>query len=221
MLSKNLPALWSSTVGKKAVMAVSGGLLFLWLLLHIAGNLLVFAGPAVIDGYGAALHARPWLLWLMRIGLLVLLGAHLAAALSLTRLARQARGRAPQARRAPAVFSARTLRWGGLTLLAFVVFHLLQLTFGVAALHPHFVPGAVYHNVVSGLANPVVVLVYFIGLVALALHLDHGLWSLWRSLGVASSSPHPLSRPLARPLAIAVLLAFLVIPVAVVTGLLR
>ena len=88
-----LRVLWRSTVGKKAVMALTGVVLFVWLLLHVGGNLLVFAGPHVVDGYGAALHARPWLLWPMRIGLLLAAGLHIAAAVPLARRARQARQR--------------------------------------------------------------------------------------------------------------------------------
>src|SRR5262245_61190632 len=90
-----LRALWRSTVGKKAIMALTGIVLFVWLLLHVCGNLLVFAGPAappIIDRYGAALHARPWLLWPMRIGLLLAAGLHVAAAAPLVQRARRARG---------------------------------------------------------------------------------------------------------------------------------
>lgn len=218
---QSLRLLWRSTVGKKAVMALTGMFLALWLLAHLAGNLLVFAGPATMDEYGAALHSRPWLLWPMRLALLGAVGLHAVAAWQLSRQASRAR---PQryARRQlqEATLASRLMRVGGVMLALFLPLHLLHLTWGT--IHPAFQVGAVYHNVVAGLRSPAVAAAYIAALIALGLHLDHGLWSWRRSLGLVPLRPtaQPLRRPVARLVAVAVWLGFVSIPVAAMLGLL-
>jgi succinate dehydrogenase / fumarate reductase, cytochrome b subunit len=214
-----LRVLWRSTVGKKAVMALTGVVLFVWLLLHISGNLLVFLGPSVIDGYAAALHARPWLLWPMRIGLLAAVGLHVTAAVQLARRARKARGQRRRMRLEVATLGARTMRWGGALLAAFIVFHLLHLTTGT--LHPQFVAGGPHHNMVSGLRVPAVAALYLLAVTAVALHVSHGLWSARRSLGWKSPAHAPPRRLFSISLAIVLGVGFAVIPLAVLSGLLR
>lgn len=212
--------LWRSTVGKKAVMALTGVVLFVWLVLHLSGNLLVFWGPAVVDSYGAALHSRPWLLWPMRIVLLGAVGLHVCAALQLAQRARQARAEHIGKRRLEvATWSARTMRWGGLLLAAFIVFHLLHLTSGT--LHPAFITGGVYHNVVSGLALPGIAALYLVAVTVVALHLAHGLRSARRSLGLASPATTQSRRLLSTMVAMALWVGFALIPLAVVGGFLR
>lgn len=215
-----LRVLWRSTVGKKAVMALTGVVLFVWLVLHLSGNLLVFLGPAVVDSYAATLHARPWLLWPMRVGLLVALGLHVTAAVQLAQRARHARAQHIGKRRLEvATWSARTMRWGGALLLAFIVFHLLHLTSGT--LHPAFVAGGAYHNMVSGLAVPGIAALYVAAVTVVALHLAHGLRSARRSLGLASPSATATRRLLSTTVALALWAGFALIPLAIITGLLR
>lgn len=215
-----LRELWRSTVGKKAVMALTGVVLFGWLLLHVSGNLLVFAGPQVMDGYGAALHARPWLLWPMRVGLLLAVGLHIAAAVPLAQRAHKARGsRYVRPRLEAATFAAHTMRIGGVLLAGFIVFHVLHLTSGT--LHPAFIAGGVHHNLVAGLRVPAVAAIYLGAVTVLALHVAHGLWSARRSLGLENPSPRAPRRLLSAAAALALWVGFSVIPLAVLCGALR
>lgn len=217
---KTLRVLWRSTVVKKAVMALTGVVLFVWLLLHVSGNLLVFAGPQVVDGYGAALHERPWLLWPMRAALLLAVGLHIAAAVPLARRAREARGRRyVKPRLQAATFAAHTMRIGGVLLAGFIVFHLLHLTSGT--LHPAFIAGGVHHNLVAGLRVPAVAAIYLGAVTVLALHLAHGLFSARRSLGLRNPSRQGPRRLLSAAAAVVIWVGFSVIPVAVLYGAVR
>jgi succinate dehydrogenase / fumarate reductase, cytochrome b subunit len=174
--------LWTS-VGLKAVMAVSGLAMSGWVFLHMGGNLLVFAGPEVLDGYGAMLQGSP-LVWLMRAGLLAAIVAHLGAAYVLTRRSRAARPeryRRPLARER-STLASRTMRTGGALVLLFLVYHLLHI---YGPLHPSYVSGRVHHNLVAGLSHPLVAAVYAAATLVFGLHLHHGSASLFRSLGHA------------------------------------
>lgn len=216
---ERLRVLWRSTVGKKAVMALTGIFMALWLVAHLLGNLLVFAGPAVVDGYGAALHDRPWLLWPMRLALIAAVALHAFAAWQLSRQAQEARPQGYTLRRlTEATVAGRLMRVGGGALALFIPLHLLHLTWG--AIHPAFQSGAVYHNVVAGLRSPLFAVGYIVALTLLGLHLDHGLWSWRRSLGLVPLRPTagPLQRPLSRLVAALIWLGFISIPVAVSLG---
>jgi succinate dehydrogenase / fumarate reductase cytochrome b subunit len=216
-----LRLLWDSSVGKKAIMGVTGLIWVAYLITHMLANLLVFEGPAKINGYSAFLHGTGGALWAARLVLFVALILHIVAAVQLAerrheaRPARYAAGRDPQV----STLASRTIRWGGALILVFLVYHILHFTIGTA--HPHFVEGDPYQNVASGFHNPVVVLFYLIAMVAVGLHLYHGVWSSGRSLGVSSPSPHPLRRSLALLLALLVWLGFSVIPIAVYAGVIR
>lgn len=218
--SAPLQRFWDSTVGKKIVMAATGLVMVLFVIGHMAGNLLAFAGPARINAYGAFIHGTGELLWLVRIVLLTSVVLHIIAAYQLTRIEMAARPVA-YARREPQVstLAARTIRWGGALLLVFIVFHLLHFTTGTV--HPDFVKGDVYGNMVVGFRVWPVALFYVLAMVALGLHLYHGTWSALRTLGVARPSGHPLHRRAATVLAIVVAGGFAVIPLAVMLGLLR
>jgi succinate dehydrogenase / fumarate reductase, cytochrome b subunit len=216
-----LRLLWDSSVGKKAILAVTGLIWVAYLITHMLANLLVFEGPAKINGYSAFLHGIGGALWAARLVLFVALILHIVAAVQLAerrheaRPARYAAGRDPQV----STLASRTIRWGGALILVFLVYHILHFTIGTA--HPHFVEGNPYQNVASGFHNPVVVLFYLIAMVAVGLHLYHGVWSSGRSLGVSSPSPYPLRRSLALVLALLVWLGFSVIPIAVYGGVIR
>jgi succinate dehydrogenase / fumarate reductase cytochrome b subunit len=212
---------WRSTLGKKVVMGVTGLIMIAWLVLHMAGNLQAFSGPAKMNGYSALLHGPGHeLLVLTRVVLLAALILHVVAAVQLTVLDRRARPvgyvkKSPQA----ATLASRTLRWGGALILVFVVYHLMHFTWGTV--HPDFIEGDPYHNLVVGFKNPWVVLFYLVALMAVGLHLYHGAWASLRSLGAARPSANPLHRPIALVVALAVWIGLSMIPVAVWFGWLR
>lgn len=174
--------LWTS-VGLKAVMALSGAVLSGWVLLHMLGNLLVFGGPELINGYASALSSGP-IVWAQRAIVLAAVAAHAGAALVLTQRSRDARD---ERYRRPLIaqkttLSARSMRWGGLFVLLFLAYHLLHI---YGPLHSRYVPGDVHHNLVTGLTDPLAASIYIAATLAFALHLHHGTVSLFRSLGHA------------------------------------
>jgi succinate dehydrogenase / fumarate reductase, cytochrome b subunit len=217
--SGRLRRFWDATIGKKIVMAVSGVLMAGFLVTHMSANLLAFAGPAEINGYSRFLHSVPEILWPIRIGLLVSFVVHIVSAWELTRVSKKARP-AGYAKRVPQVstFAARTIRWGGVLLFVFVIYHLLHFTFGTA--HPSFVPLDPYANLVVGYrSQPVVAFVYLLAMVVVGLHLYHGLWSSSRTLGVRRPSPWPFKRKVALVVAGTLWLGFSMVPIGVLTGL--
>jgi succinate dehydrogenase / fumarate reductase cytochrome b subunit len=212
--------MWRSTVVRKALVAASGLALGTWVVLHVAGNLTLFSGPAVADGYAAALRRSPGWLWAARAALAAALVVHVAGVVSLTRTARAARPR--HASHLPpdtSSVASRGMRIGGALLLAFVVYHLLHLTAGV--LHPHFEPGAVYANVVVGLRSAPIAAIYIAAALLLGLHLLHGLWAATRSLGVRPEAAARRRRPAVTVLSVAIAMGFASIPLAVLAGWLR
>jgi succinate dehydrogenase cytochrome b subunit len=217
---RRVAGLWHSTVGKKALVAVSGLLLWLWVMLHVAGNLTLFSGPAAADGYAAALRKTPAALWAVRAGLAAAVVVHVAGVASLARAGRAARPR-HHAHATPhvAAMAARTMRVGGALLLAFVVYHLLHLTVGL--FHPGFLPGHVYDNVVRGLGSARIAAIYVAAAGLLGLHLFHGLWAAVRSLGVWPEGTARRRRPAVALLSGAVALGFASVPLAVLAGWLR
>jgi succinate dehydrogenase / fumarate reductase cytochrome b subunit len=209
---------WRSSIGKHAVMAVTGLLMIAFLISHMLGNLQVFAGPLKINEYAAALRKLGPLLWLARGGLLVALILHVIAAYQLTRRKQSARP-VGYAQQEPQVstFAARTIRWGGVLLLVFIVLHLLHLTFGT--IHPAFDAKDVYGNVIAGFQIWWVALLYVIAMVGLGLHLYHGTWSSIRTLGLTRPSSDPLKRRVAAILTWALYLGFSIVPIAVLARL--
>jgi succinate dehydrogenase / fumarate reductase cytochrome b subunit len=214
-------ALWHTSVGKKAVMAVTGIILVAYLITHVLANLLVFQGPEQINSYSRFLHGTGGALWAARLVLLAALVLHVVAAVQLTARRRAARpvgyagGRDAQV----STFASRSIRWGGVLILVFLIYHILHFTLGTA--HTAFVEGDPYHNVATGFARPLVVMFYELAMGAVGLHLYHGIWSSGRSLGLSAPSPRPLRRQLALVLAVIVWAGFAVIPVAVYAGVIR
>ncbi len=181
------PAFYRGTIGKKAVMAVTGIILVGWILGHVLGNLLVFRGPAALNEYGALLKSNAVFLWVMRGGLFVTVVLHVTAAVQLVR--QQAASRpVGYAKQVPqeATFASRSIRWGGLIIALFIVYHLLHFTTGT--LHPSFSHTDVYANMVSAFSIPWVAAIYLVAVAALGLHLFHGVWSIFQTLGVSSQS---------------------------------
>jgi succinate dehydrogenase / fumarate reductase, cytochrome b subunit len=212
---------WDSSVGKKVVMAVTGFIMVAYLITHVLANLLVFQGPVHINAYSAFLHGTGGALWAARLVLLVALVLHVVAALQLTLRRRAARPIGYQAGSEPqvATWGSRTIRWGGGFILVFLIYHILHFTLGTV--HPDFIDGDPYHNVILGFRNPLVVIFYLLAMAAVGLHLYHGVWSGGRSLGISRPSPHPMRRRLALVLAVLVWLGFTVIPLAVYGGVVK
>jgi succinate dehydrogenase / fumarate reductase cytochrome b subunit len=213
--------LWRSSVGKKAVMAVTGLIMVAYLITHVLANLLVFEGPARINAYSKFLHGTGAALWLARLVLLVAVVLHIVAAVQLTGRRQAARPQGYAAGRRPQVstLASRTMRWGGVLILVFLVYHILHFTLGTV--HASFVEGDPYHNVAAGFANPLVVVFYELAMAAVGLHLYHGIWSSGRTLGVSAPSPHPLRRQLGLVLSGLIWAGFTVIPLAVYAGMVR
>jgi len=207
-------------VGRKALVALSGLVLWVWVILHVFGNLTLFSGAAAADGYAEALQRAPAALWAVRAGLAVAAAVHVVAVASLARVARAARPRhESRAAREPGALAARSMRVGGVALLGFIVYHLLHLTLGVA--HPGFRPGHVYDNVVLGLRPTWVAAVYLGAAALLGLHLFHGLWAAIRSLGLRPGVAGRRRRPAVALLSGAIAAGFAAIPLAVLAGWLR
>lgn len=218
-----LRAFWDSSVGKKAVMAVTGLIGVLFVIGHMVGNLQIFQGAQRINAYGMLLHGPlNEVLWVVRVVLLASIVLHVLAAVQLTLRDRAARP-VGYTRREPQVttLAARTMRWGGVLLLVFIVVHILHFTSGT--IHPagRLLEGDVYTNVVGSFQIPWVAAFYVVSMIALGLHLYHGAWSSVRSLGAAPASPQPLRRRLALAIALIVAVGFALVPVAVLAGLVK
>jgi succinate dehydrogenase / fumarate reductase cytochrome b subunit len=210
---------WQSTIGKKVVMAATGIVGILFVIGHMVGNLQMFYpdAPAAMRAYAELLRTSMPLLWAVRLGLLGAVALHALSAYQLTTASRRARPQGYAVRRPQVTtLAARTIRWGGVLLLAFIAFHLLHLTVG--AVHPAFRHLDPYHNIATGLASPAVAGFYLAAMAALGLHLYHGTWAAFRTLGVARPSAHPLKRHLALVLAIVVAGGFMAIPLAAMAG---
>jgi len=223
-------ALWSTMVGKKVAMAVTGIVLVGFVIAHMLGNLKIFLGAEAIDAYAVFLRTMgeplfPYraLLWGVRIVLLACVALHITAAVQLTRMNWAARPLAYDTKDSIATtYAARTMRWSAVILILFVVYHLLHLTGGVVGFQPgQFRDLSVYHNVVAGFSVWYVSLFYIIAMACLCLHLDHGIWSLLQTLGWNSARTTSTLRRLSRGVALVVFVGFISVPGAVLAGWLR
>ncbi len=217
--------LYRSAVGKKVLMALTGLMLFGFVLGHMVGNLKIYQGPEKLNAYaewlrevGSPAVPHGGVLWIARIGLLAAVGIHILSAWQLTRMSRKARPHDyAKLESVQLTYASRTMRWGGVIVALFVVYHLMHLTWG--SLHSDFIPGDAYHNVVAGFQVLPISLFYIVAQVALALHLNHGLWSLFQSLGWNHPSINPWRRRLAGAFAAIVFIGNVSFPIAVLTGL--
>jgi succinate dehydrogenase / fumarate reductase cytochrome b subunit len=167
--------------------------------------------------FGSPFFARGQLLWLLRIGLIVAVLIHIWAAVSLTLQSRRARKvRYRQTESLAFSYASKTMVWGGLTILAFVVFHLLHLTFGTV--HPDFVPGDAYSNFVVGFQSWPVSIAYIVAMVPLGFHLYHGTWSAFQTMGANNPRYNPVRRPVALTIAILIAAGNALFPIAVLSG---
>jgi succinate dehydrogenase / fumarate reductase cytochrome b subunit len=226
---KPFRAFYQSTVGKKAIMGVTGLVGVGFVILHMAGNLQMFLGPRKMNAYAAALHGPlAELTLLVRVVLIVAVVLHVTMAVQLTRLSAAARPVAykkkiPQV----ATVASLTMLWGGVLLLVFIVVHILHFT--TATIDPGGWRGMsdsrgdpdISGNVIASFRIWWVSAFYIVAMIALGLHLFHGAWSSVRSLGVAKPSANPRERRVALAIAVVVWLGFTMVPVAVLARVLR
>jgi succinate dehydrogenase / fumarate reductase cytochrome b subunit len=211
---------YRSTVGKKIIVAGTGLILLGFVIGHLLGNLQVFAGPEKINAYAAFLRKSIPLLWGTRLILLVSVVFHAVATIQLTRRNRESRS-IPYEMKTSIQASApsKSMIWGGLFLGFYILFHLSHLTVGVT--HPQFSHWDVYSNIIRGFSFWPVSFLYVLGMVALGMHLYHGVFSVFQTFGVQHSKINSLRRPLASVVAVSISLGYIAIPVAVLIGFLH
>jgi succinate dehydrogenase / fumarate reductase, cytochrome b subunit len=220
-LAEHRPAnFYASTIGKKAVMAVSGMVLFLFVIGHLIGNLQIYEGPAKLNDYARFLRSVPAALWTVRITLLVMVVLHIWSSVRLALLKFDARPTGYIMKKATrSSYASRTMYWSGPIILAFIIYHLLDFTFGT--LNPNFQEGNVYANVVASFQVIPVSAFYIIAMLLLCLHLYHGLWSMFQSLGFFHPRYTPVLKRSAAVVAILIAAGNISIPVSVLAGLVR
>ena len=216
---------YRSALGKKYAMALSGIVLMGYVLVHMIGNLKLYLGPQSADAYGEWLRdfgepalPRTVLLWIVRAIVILAFLVHVHAAYALTRINRRARPTRYRSKRdyVAASYASRTMRWTGVIVGLFVLFHLMDLTWGTA--NPHFVRGDVYENVVASFQRWPVAVVYVVANLALAAHLYHGAWSLFQTMGWSNRRFNHWRRYFAVAFAVLVAAGNISFPVAVLTG---
>jgi succinate dehydrogenase / fumarate reductase cytochrome b subunit len=227
---------FQSSLGKKYLMAVSGVLLFGFVIVHMAGNLQIFLGQETINAYGVFLKSKPALLWSARLGLLALAVIHVVSAIQLTRMNRAARPVAYQAYKpVGSSYASRTMMMSGLIVLTFIIYHLLHFTVALPqvnllkesaafpkadflALHDAQGRHDVYRMMVLGYSNVWVSGFYIVGMALLCLHLSHGVSSMFQSLGLKNRRSGRAIDNFARIMAVVIFIGNCSIPVAILLG---
>lgn len=216
--------LWDSSVGKKTIMAVSGLVMLGYLVVHMLGNLKIFFGPDEFNHYAHWLRTigepflhYEWALWIIRVVLVAAVVLHAVSAYQLSRRDLRARPTAYVHRKARTSYATRTMRYGGVILGLFIVWHILDLTTGTV--HPGgFQPGHPYQNVLDTFSTWYGDVVYIVAVLALGLHVRHGFWSAAQTLGVGNATRDRVLKTLANVLAVLLTAGFVSVPVAVMTG---
>jgi succinate dehydrogenase / fumarate reductase cytochrome b subunit len=214
-------------VGKKILMAATGSLLLLFVIGHLLGNLKIYAGPDKFNAYahwlremGAPLLSHEQGLWIARIALLAAVATHLISATQLTLASWRARDvQYRKSQRLAFSYASYTMRWGGVVVALFVIYHLLHLTWGTV--HPQFDAASPYHNVIAGFRVWWVSLIYIAVQIPLGMHIYHGIWSAMQTLGVNQPGRNAWRRPCAAAVAILLVLGYVSIPISVMTGLVK
>ncbi len=226
----NVANIFSSSIGKKFIMAITGMLLFLFVVLHLIGNLQVFLGPEEINRYGDFLQTNKELLWPARIGLLIIVGLHIWSAIKLSAENKAARPQ-PYAQHevVAASYASRTMLMSGLIILAFIIYHLLHFTVQVPQINlvdtdfrgMHDVKDRhdVYAMMIIGFRNPLVCLFYIVAQFLLFMHLGHGLGAMFQSLGWKSPAYTALITKFAKVASWLVFLGYISIPISIFIGL--
>jgi len=215
----------TNSVFKKVVMAVSGIILVLYLVAHMIGNLKVFAGRESFNGYsewirtiGEPAVPAQTTLWIIRIVLLAAVIAHFWAAVSLWRQARRARPERYVSKKAVAQsYASRTMRWGGVIVLLFIIWHILDLTVG--AVNPDGADSTPYDRLVASFQNPFITAFYVLALILLGMHLRHGVWSATQTLGQSNKRRERTVNAFAIAFSTLLTLGFLIVPFSVLFGL--
>ena len=223
---------YESTIGKKVVVAITGLMLYGFVLGHMAGNLKAFAGFAEdgahkLDHYavflrvmGSDVAGYSNVLWAMRAGLLLALVLHIVTVIQLVKRNREARPIGYQKKKSVAsTFASRVMSFSGIWLFIFIILHLLHLTFGKVFMD-NFVHGQVYANIYESFQKPYILVIYLLAMAALALHLFHGVWSLFHTLGVNSPDRNDLFRTIAVLSAVVLFLGFISVPCSIYLGML-
>ena len=211
---------FSSTLGKKWLIAVTGIILFGFVVGHMLGNLQIYLGQEQLDHYAELLQANKPFLWAFRSVLLFCVSVHIWAAVVIWLRNRSARPVKYKIFQPPGLdYAARTMVWSGPIIALFIVYHILDFTVGTA--NPDFIKGEVYHNVVASFSNPVIALVYMAACLLLAFHLYHGLWSLFQTFGWDHPRFGWVRRALAIFFSVLVGAGTISIPLAVLTGFVR
>jgi succinate dehydrogenase / fumarate reductase cytochrome b subunit len=216
--------LYRSSIGKKAVMALTGLIGIGFVIGHMIGNLKVFFGREDFNHYaeflrevGEPLVPRMTLLWVIRLVLLGAVALHILAAYQLTRMDWAGRPVGYTRKKdVQATFASRTMRWGGVIVVLFLLYHIADLTLGVV--HPNFIPGDAYHNFVTSFQVWWVTLFYVVAVVVLGFHIYHGFWSLFQTLGLNSRTYNRLLRGLALLTALVLTVGFVAGPLGVLFG---
>ncbi|MEN8235566.1 MAG: succinate dehydrogenase cytochrome b subunit [Actinomycetota bacterium] len=219
---------FTSDIGMKWMMALTGIGLLAYVLVHMIGNLKIYLGTEDINHYAEALRTLLYpivpetgVLWLFRFGLLAMFGIHIWSATVLTLRNRAARGRIRyEAKRQYAAvnYANRTMRWGGVIILLFVIFHIADLTIG--SVNAEYVHGEVYNNIIYSFQRWWVAMFYVVAQIALAFHIYHGAWSFFQSLGMANPRYNDWRRWFSIAFALAILIGNSSIPIAVQFGIL-
>jgi succinate dehydrogenase / fumarate reductase cytochrome b subunit len=210
---------WQSTNGKKVVMAVTGCMMFAFVIGHMLGNLQMFEEPYHINAYGRFLHNLGELLWIERGIMLLAIALHITVTFQLALRSKAARPVGYSRKEAiNSDYASRTMYWSGPIVLAFIIFHLLHFTAGI--IHPgaDFHQGDVYGNVVSGFKVWWVSLWYIFAISLLGIHLSHGIWSMFQSVGLAGKRQTPLLKKAAQAIALLIVLGYISIPISVLLG---
>jgi succinate dehydrogenase / fumarate reductase cytochrome b subunit len=220
MRQNRVVSFWESTKGKKAVMAVTGALMFLFVVGHLLGNLQIFEGREKINAYGYLLHhGLLEFVWMTRIVLIIAIILHIVATVQLA--LRNKRARPIGYSRKEAInssYASRTMYWSGPIVLAFIIFHLLQFTAGYVHPEATFIEGDIYHNLVAGFQVWWVSVWYIFAVSLLGVHLSHGLWSMFQSVGIAHPKHTATLRRGAHWIAILIVLGYISIPISVLLG---
>jgi succinate dehydrogenase / fumarate reductase cytochrome b subunit len=222
--------LFTSSLGKKYIMAISGGALFLFVVGHLLGNLQIFLGPNAINRYGAFLHANKEILWPTRLGLLLMVVLHIWAAVKLSAENKAARpiGYVDNPTPVAAGYASRTMLMSGLIIAAFVLYHLFHYTVQVRSLNfigkdfqaLHDAEGRhdVFRMMVAGFSQPLVSCFYIVAMGLLCLHLSHGVSATFQSVGFKNDVYGPWIDRFAKIAAGVIFLGYISIPVAVMLG---
>jgi succinate dehydrogenase / fumarate reductase cytochrome b subunit len=217
---------YSSVVGKKMVMAVTGFILFGFIVVHMVANLQVFLpvnanGVPPLDAYAEHLRALPPLLWGTRVVLLAAVILHILAAVQLWWLNKFEARKHGYVKYEPIAsnYASRTMVWSGPIIFFYVIYHLLDFTFGVV--NPGYEPGHVFRNVVASFQHPVVAGFYIVANICLAFHLYHGIWSMCQTVGLSHPRYTPWLKHASAVFAIVIGVGFCSVPIAVLAGLVR